>query len=143
MYGSLDISVSGLVAQRIRMDSIAANIAGRESWSIDADGRPQPYRRRQVLFAPGDPAAMTFRGRAMGVHVSEITLSNSEPSLKWDPSHPFAFQAGPQKGYVPLSDVDPLFETVNAMEASRAYEANIAAAEATKSMMAQALRLIA
>jgi flagellar basal-body rod protein FlgC len=143
MYGALDISVSGLVAQRARMDSIAANLAGRESYSIGPDGRPAPYMRRQVLFAPGDPAARTERGRALGVHVAEIAASGAEPSLRWDPTHPFADKTGPRQGYVPISDVDPLYETVNAMEAARAYEANIAAAEATKTMMAQALRLIA
>lgn len=143
MYGTLDISVSGLVAQRTRMDSIAANIAGRESFTIDAEGRPQPYRRKQVLFSPGNPAARAPHARAVGVHVSEISVSRTEPALRWDPTHPFAYQAGERAGYVPVSDVDPLFETVNAMEAARAYEANIAAAEATKSMMAQALRLIA
>ncbi len=143
MYGALDISVSGLIAQRIRMDSIAANVAGRESYSIDANGHPQPYRRREVMFAPGDPAARSAAGRAWGVHVAEIAVSHAEPSLRWDPAHPFAFKTGARAGYVPVSDVDPLYETVNAMEAGRAYEANIAAAEATKTMMAQALRLIA
>ncbi len=143
MYGSLDISVSALIAQRARMDSIAANIAGRESFTIDSDGRHQPYMRRQVIFAPGDPAANTAQGRALGVHVSQVLVSDAQPTLRWDPAHPFAYKDGPQAGYVPVSDVDPLYETVNAMEAARAYEANIAAAEATKSMMAQALRLIA
>ncbi|MFM9996051.1 MAG: flagellar basal body rod protein FlgC [Phycisphaerales bacterium] len=143
MYGALDISVSGLIAQRTRMDSIAANIAGRNAYTVDANGDPVPYRSRRVLFAPGDPSARTEQGRALGVHVSDIVINNAPPSLRWDPSDPFAYQEGPNAGYVPVSDVDPVYETINAMEAQRAYEANIAAAEATKAMMAQALRLIA
>lgn len=143
MYGALDISVSGLVAQRVRMDAIAANIASREAYTRDADGNPQPFRRRMVMFAPGDPSAATPRARALGVHVADIAVSSAPPSLRWDPEHPFAFKSGPRAGYVPVSDVDPVFESINAMEAQRAYEANVAAAEATKSMLAQALRLIA
>jgi flagellar basal-body rod protein FlgC len=143
VYGSLDISVSGLVAQRTRLDAISANLAGKDSYTIDQNGEPQPFRRRMVLLAPGDPAARSSAGRALGVHVAEIQESHAEPSLRWDPTHPYAYKSGDQRGYVPVSDIDPMYETINSMEAQRAYEANIAAAEATKSMMAQALRLIA
>lgn len=143
MYGTLDISVSGLIAQRTRMDAIAANLAGRDSYTIDENGEAQPFRRRMVLLAPGDPAARSASGRELGVHVADIRQSDSEPALRWDPTHPYAFQTGDKRGYVRVSDIDPVYETINSMEAQRAYEANIAAAEATKAMMAQALRLIA
>ena len=143
MYGALDISVSGLIAQRTRMDAISANLAGKDSYTIDNNGEPHPFRRRMVLLAPGDPSARSRAGREFGVHVAEIAESQTAPSLRWDPTHPYAYQSGDKRGYVPVSDIDPMYETINSMEAQRAYEANIAAAEATKSMMAQALRLIA
>lgn len=139
MYGVLDISTSGMIAQRERLTAISANIANRHS--VDADGTP--YRARRVYFAAGDPTAATAAGRRSGVHVAGIDEDPSAFNLRWDPGHPFALRSGPQKGYVRESNVNPIVEQVNAMEASRAYEANIAAAEATKTMMAQALRLLA
>jgi flagellar basal-body rod protein FlgC len=138
MYGALDISTSGLVAQRVRMTAISANIANQGT-ILDSDGRVNPYRRRQVHFAPGDPTAPTRQGRAMGVHVAEIQVNQDAIRWKFDPTNPYANR----EGYVPYPDIDPVTEQINALEASRAYEANLAAAEATKSMMAQALRLLA
>jgi flagellar basal-body rod protein FlgC len=137
MYGSLDISVSGMIAQRVRRESIAANVANQGTYS-DAAGRNNPYKRRSVVFAPGDPAAATPEGRRLGVHVSAI---NEEAGfdLRYDPSDPLA----DGQGYVKYPDINPVFETMNMMEAARAYEANVSAAEAAKSMIGNALRLIA
>lgn len=142
MYGALDISTSGLVAQRIRMTAISANIANRDVM-LNSHGEVDPYRRRHVLLSPGDPSAKSGQGRGLGVHVSEIAVD--EQAVKWmySPGHPLAHQHGPMKDYVLVPDIDPVYEQINAMEAQRAYEANIVAAEATKSMMAQALRMIA
>ncbi len=143
MYGSLDISVSGMVAQRTRLDTIAANIANTEAIA-DPSGDPNPFRRRIAVFQAGDPHAATKEGRKMGVHVGSIMLDQGEFRKMYDPSHPFAQQPGrPDAGYVYYPNIDPVTENVNAVDAIRAYEANVAAAEAAKSMMAQALRLIA
>ncbi len=138
MYGVLDISTSGMIAQRTRMASIAANIANSNT-ILDAQGNLNPYKRRQVFFSPGDPSASTASGKAMGVHVASIEADETAVRLKYEPSNPWA----DDQGYVTVPDINPIVEQVNAMEASRAYEANIVAAEASKSMMAQALRLIA
>lgn len=143
MYGSLDISVSGMVAQRTRLDTIAANIAN-QSAILDADGNPNPYRRRIPVFQPGDPSAPTREGARAGVHVSEIMLDDSPPKKKWEPGSPYAKPEGhPDAGYVYYPNIDPAIEMVNAVEAMRAYEANVVAAEATKTLTAQALRMIA
>ncbi len=143
MYGSLDISVSGMVAQRTRLDTIAANIANTEAIA-DPSGDPNPFRRRIAVFQAGDPHAATEEGRRMGVHVGSILFDKGEFRKMYDPSHPFAKKPGqPDAGYVYYPNIDPVTENVNAVDAIRAYEANVAAAEATKSMMAQALRLIA
>lgn len=141
MYGALDVSTSGMIAQRTRLEVAAANIANKNT-VLDSAGRVNPYRRRVAYFAPGDPSAKTAAGRERGVHVREIGLDAAPFKLQYDPSNPYAYQDGPNKGYVPMPNIDPVIENINAMEASRAYEANLAAAEATKTMMAQALRLV-
>lgn len=138
MYGSLDISTSGMVAERARFASIAANIANRDTL-VDSEGKYNPYRRRQVMFAPGDPSASTASGRRLGVHVSQVMINEDALIEKHDPNHPFA----DERGYVRVPDINPIVEQLNAMEAVRSYEANVQAAEATKSMLNAALRLLA
>lgn len=141
MYGMLEISTSGMVAQRTRLTAIQANIANRNT-ILDADGNVNPYRARKVHFAPGDPSAKTATGRSLGVHVSQIEIDQSDFNYRLDPTNPYAIKSGKWKGYVPEPSVNPVVEQLNALEASRAYEANVAAAEVSKTMMAQALRLI-
>lgn len=143
MYGSLDISTSGMIAQRTRMASIAANIANYDSL-VDASGQVNPYRRRHVHLAPGDPAARHAEGRRFGVHVAAVEIDRSPVQPReYNPSHPLAYKDGPFAGYVPTTGINPSVEWINALEASRAYEANVAAAEASKAMTTQALRLLA
>ncbi|RIK64018.1 MAG: flagellar basal body rod protein FlgC [Planctomycetota bacterium] len=133
MYGVLDISTSGLVAQRIQLDTIAANVANSRT-TRRADGAPGPYMRRVALLSPGDGKG------GEGVHVSSIVEdTNLKPRMVHDPSHPDANA----DGYVLYPNVDPATEMINAMVAMRAYEANVTAMEAAKSMMAATLRLLA
>lgn len=134
MFGALDISTSALVANRTRLNVISANMANQYSVQ-NAEGEYAPYRRRVPIFAAGDPA----RGNSAGVHVREIELDPSPFRKKYQPGHQFA----DAEGYVEYPNIDPAIEQVNALEASRAYEANITAAEATKSMMNAAMRLLA
>jgi len=137
MYSSLDISTSGLIAQRTRLEAITANIANQATL-LDAQGRNIPFARRVVHFAAGDPAAKSRDGRALGVHVASIDQVRSfQP--RWEPESEFA----DAEGYVKYPDINPAFEMMNMYDAQRAYEANLAAAEATKAMMAQSLRLLA
>ncbi|MBS0196840.1 MAG: flagellar basal body rod protein FlgC [Planctomycetes bacterium] len=139
MYGLLDISTGGMIAQRARLTAISANIANQHS--VMPDGTP--YRARHVILAPGDPSAHGKEAQGMGVHVAEVQIDQRPFNLRYDPDHPLAVKEGPQKGYVRLSNVNPVEEQVNALQASRSYEANAAAAESTKAMVAQALRLLA
>lgn len=133
MYGSLDISTSALVAQRIRMEAISANMALRSA-VVDPSKNPDDFRRRLAIFSPGDPSS----GSDQGVHVREIMLDPSDFVREHDPGHPFA----DAQGYIRKPNIDSAMEMVNALDAARAYEANITAAEATKSMMQSALRLL-
>ena len=134
MYGALDISTSALVAQRTRLNVITANLANSKS-ILNADDEYDPYRRRFAVFAPGDPA----RGSANGVHVASIEIDRGPLRPVLEPGSPFA----DADGYVYYPNVDPVIEQMNAMEAQRAYEANITAIEATKSMFSVALQMIA
>lgn len=133
MFGALDISTSGLVAQRTHLDAIAGNIANVQT-TERADGRPGPYRRQVALFAAGDGNG------GPGVHVESIVEDNiGQPREVYDPSHPHA----DEHGIVRFPNIDLSTEIINAMVAVRAYEANVTAIEATKSIMASTLRLLA
>ena len=136
MFGSLDISTSGLVAQRIRLDTIAGNIANAQATRRE-DGVPGPYKRRMALFSVGDGKG------GPGVHVKKVVEDPSRGNLVYEPSHPDAIQSGPKRGYVEYPNVDYPTEMVNAMTASRAYQANITAMQVTKDMMSSTLRLLA
>lgn len=143
MYGLLDISTSGMVAQRVRLETITANIVNAGTLR-DAQGNLSPYRRRVVQFAPGDPSSSSPFARQLGVHVQSIELDATPAQPReYDPDHPDAYKDGPFKGYVASTNVNTTIEQINALEATRAYEANATVAEASKQMVNQALRLLA
>jgi flagellar basal-body rod protein FlgC len=132
MIRALDISSSALVAQRTRLDVISANIANAEA-THQEDGTPIPYRRRYVTFATGDG-----QGRA-GVHVDAVRPDPSPFEKRYDPEHVDA----DSEGWVQLPNVSVTMEYVDAMAASRAYEANTAMMNLTRNMVQQAIRMFA
>jgi flagellar basal-body rod protein FlgC len=101
MYGTLDISTSGLVAQRARMTVIAQNQANR-STILNADGEYEPYRRRIAVFTTGDPVS----GRSEGVQVREILEDPAPLQARYEPGSPFA----DENGYVFYPNVNPVIE---------------------------------
>ncbi len=135
MSDPMDISTSGLIAQRIRMNAIASNIANAFT-TRDENGQVNPYRRRVPVFSVGMEAG---GGSDSGVRIEEILQDPSPLPMKYEPGHPDA----DANGYVRMPNVDLTTEYVDALEATRAYEANVAAIEATKTMRAAALRIIA
>jgi flagellar basal-body rod protein FlgC len=137
MFQTLDISASGLQAQRTRMDTIAANIANLNT-TRNANGEAVPYRRRFAVFSPNLAARGEGKDRP-GVHVGKIKQDPSPFQKRFQPGHP---DAGPD-GMVLYPNIDLSVEFVNALEASRAYEANVTTMEVTKSMMNATLRLLA
>src|SRR5690554_4783772 len=106
MFGVLNTSASGLVAQRTRLETIAANLANMNS-IYDADGNVNPYRRRFTVFAPGDPAT----GSENGVHVKEIAFDSSPFRKVWDPGNEADVDGD---GYVEYPNIDSTIETINA-----------------------------
>jgi flagellar basal-body rod protein FlgC len=132
MLGAMDISASGLVAQRIRMETVAVNIANINTAGTLEEG---PFRRRSVEFKAG----LDRLDRAgLGVHVSKINQEDDFRIVNM-PDHPNA----DAHGNVKLPAINQITEMVNGMEAGRAYEANLAAMDMTKDMFANALRIIA
>jgi flagellar basal-body rod protein FlgC len=140
MIPALDISTSALVAQRIRLDTVSSNLANLTSMERDERGNMQPYQTRYPIFQTDDSLA-TKQG-AVGVKVASVETEQVEPLYRWQPSHPYAIKDGAKKGYVAYPKVNMTAEMVDAMVATRAYEANIGAMELTKNMAQQSLRIL-
>jgi len=140
MFRSLDISTSALVAQRTRLNAVSGNIANMSSLT-DETGKPNPYKARQVVFET-DPSVGGSSGGA-GVRVSEITSDNSEPLYRYQPNHPLAIEAGERKGYVAYPNIDLTTQMVDALESTRAYEANVGVMEITKDLSRETLTILA
>ncbi|ADB18985.1 flagellar basal-body rod protein FlgC [Pirellula staleyi DSM 6068] len=140
MHTALDISTSALVAQRIRLDTISSNLANMTSLERDASGEMKPYEGKYVRFE-ADPELATRHG-AVGVKVSSIETETVEPLYRWQPDHPYAIKEGPRKGYVAYPRINQTAEFVDALVATRAYEANVGVMEITKNMSQQTLRIL-
>ena len=140
MFASLDISTSGLVAQQTRLTAISSNVAN-VSTLRDEDGNVQPYRARYPVFVPDDSRATSSGG--VGVRVASIETETIEPRYKYQPNHPLAIRSGKWKGYVAYPNVNVMAEFVDALEATRAYEANLGVMDITKTMMSETLRILA
>jgi flagellar basal-body rod protein FlgC len=145
LFGALDISASGLTAERLRMDVTAENLANAQT-TRGANG--QPYRRKEVVlqeagagsFGATLASAMGAQGAAGpgGVQVAGIVEDQTPFKTVYDPGHPDA----DAKGYVRMPNVDTVGEMVDLISASRAYEANVTAMTAAKQMFTKTLELL-
>ena len=140
MFSVMDVSTSGLVAQRTRLNAISGNIANMSTTHNEL-GQAVPYQPRFVVFQTDD--SIQGPGGAPGVKVSTVETSNVEPNWKYQPGHPDAIKSGEKQGYVAYPNIDMTTEFVDALEATRAYEANIGVMEVTKSLTQQTLRILA
>ncbi|QDU55323.1 flagellar basal body rod protein FlgC [Aeoliella mucimassa] len=136
MFSSFDISTSGLVAQRMRLNAISSNLANMSTTRNEL-GQPEAYRPRYVTFQTD--TKIHSPGGGAGVRIGSVETSNKPPLMKYQPGHPDA----DAQGYVQYPNVDMTTEMVDAMQATRAYEANIGVIEITKDMSEQSLRIIA
>ena len=136
------ISGSGMAAQRARMNSISSNIANINTTRTPEGG---PYRRKDVVFE-AMPDAQSF-GEVMGVtdpradfqrvQVTDVISDKKAPLLKLEPNNPDANE----DGYVAYPNVNLMEEMTNMIQASRSYEANVQAIQATKDMALSALEI--
>ncbi len=130
-FSSIDISASGLYAQRTRMDAIANNIANANTTRTDKGG---PYRKQEVIFQ----AHMDkFDGQNGGVDVAGVVENPAPPRMVYDPSHP---DAGPD-GMVAMPNVNIVEEMIDMVTATRAYEANVQAVNSARTMAMKALEI--
>lgn len=136
MFSTLDVSTSGLVAQRARLNAISSNIANMSTTRNEL-GEVEPYQPRYVTFQTD--TGMTTSGGGSGVKIGSVEYSDEPPKLKYEPGHPDA----DERGMVSYPSVDMTMEFVDALEATRAYEANIGVIETTKNMTEQTLRIVA
>lgn len=132
-FSSFDISASGISAQRTRMDVIANNIANADT-TRTADGGP--YRRQRISFRSVYDQTLGNHAPA-GVQVASISQDTTDYRLVYDPAHPDADTAG----YVKMPNVNVVEEMVDMISATRAYEANVTAMNATKSMIAASIEI--
>jgi flagellar basal-body rod protein FlgC len=157
---SFDISGYGLSAQRVRVNTISQNIANAQTTRTDEGG---PYRRKEVVFKAidfnqqfnqalqgmtdsvefSDPLNEGQLGQKvnpaiMSVIVDKISRDDREPKLKFDPSHPDA----DSNGYVSYPNINPVIEMADLVEATRSYQANVAAFQSAKDMANSAISLL-
>ena len=137
MFDSFHISASALTSQRLRMDTVSANIANAQTTRGKlVNGEWQPYTRKMTVVqeAPFRKRLDAVNG---GVQVSQIIEDDAPYKLAYNPNHPDA----DERGYVQMPNVDLLKEMVDLMGATRSYEANIAAMNASKAMLVKAMEI--
>lgn len=147
LFNGLNISASGLTANRLRMDVVSSNIANANSTRGRlVDGEWVPYRRKSVQLAQSEispfqqqlqSAIGKGNSQISGVSVSAIEEDRAPFVQIYDPSNADANE----NGYVQSPNVDPIKEMVDLMSATRSYEANVTALNASKSMFIKALEI--
>lgn len=147
LSNGFDASSSALTAQRLRMDIISSNIANAETTRGKfVNGKFEPYKRKMVVMEPYkqnsfsnmlDSAMGNGSSTSDGVKVTKIVEDTAPYKQVYNPTHPDA----DENGFVYMPNVDVLKEMVDMISATRAYEANVTALNATKSMFIKALEI--
>ncbi|MGC2162865.1 MAG: flagellar basal body rod protein FlgC [Silvibacterium sp.] len=140
LFGVMDVSGSALQAERLRAEVVASNMANANTTRTPQGG---PYKRQEVVFesaASGqDMGQGVFANHLLsesngdigGVKIAAVVSDNSTGMRRYDPQHPDA----DKDGYVTYPDINPLTEMVDMMSATRAYDLNSSAVQATKGMI--------
>jgi len=152
LFGVMDVSASALQAERLRAEVVAANMANANTTRTPQGG---PYKRQQVVFESQANDQGVFanhflsqggagingpesQGKIGGVKIAAVVSDNSPGLRRYDPGHPDA----DKNGYVTFPDINPLTEMVDLMSATRAYDLNSSAVEATKGMITASLDIL-
>lgn len=141
-FNSINISATGLTAERLRMDLISENITNANTTRTPSGG---PYRRKVAVFRSQEANSFEMilnqaKGAGMigrGVEVAGIAEDQSAFKKEYNPNHPDA----DAEGYVSLPNVEVVNEMINMISASRAYEANVTSINTIKSMAMKALEI--
>lgn len=144
IFSAFNVNASGMTAQRYRMDIISENVANADTTRTQ-DGTP--YRRKVVTFEQKGATAKTFssflgqasnRYDGQGVRVRKVSEDTwTQMNMVYDPSHPDA----DENGYVTYPNVNIVTEMTNLIDASRSFEANATAFNASKSMAMKGLEI--
>ncbi|MEW6582105.1 MAG: flagellar basal body rod protein FlgC [Actinomycetota bacterium] len=142
MYAALGISATGLSAQRLRMDVVANNLANADSTL----GPGQAYRRKAVVMTTAPegaafslPSAAPSGANALrGVAVTGIVEDQSPLRKVYQPGDPNA----DDKGFVTKPNVNSVTEMIDMIAATRSYQANVTAFDATKQMALETLKVL-
>ena len=129
LFTAMDISASGMRAQRTTMNVISSNIANAQTTRTAEGG---PYQRKDVVFREN-----TFEKELSSVDVEEIVTDPRQGNRIFEPDNPDA----DENGYVTMPNVNMMEEMVNMIGATRAFEANTAAVKAQKDMALKALAI--
>jgi flagellar basal-body rod protein FlgC len=137
LFAATGISGSGMTAERFRMEVIANNLANANT-TRSANGGP--FRRQDVVFAEvlGGTHRSGVGPDLRGVRVADIVEDQTPLNRMYQPGHPDA----DAEGFVLMPNVQLPIEMVNLITASRAYEANVKAAQTFQRMNEQALALL-
>ena len=155
LFTGINISTSALTAQRLRLDLIANNIANLNTTNTGQTtpaGNPVPYSRQMAILTtrPAEKDFSTvFKGarlglNSQGVQVKQVVESDKPYRLEYEPDSPDAAkeeELGVPVGYVRYSNVNIVEEMIDMISASRSYEANVTALNASKSMAMKALEI--
>lgn len=133
---TMQISASGLTAERVRLQSVASNLANARTTRTEDGG---PYQRRVPVFqsVPATTFGSVFERELSSVTVADVYVQPSEGRIVHEPGHPDA----DADGNVRYPDVDVLREMVDLMNTSRTYEANASVLETTRSLAMRAIEL--
>ena len=144
LFRVMEISGSALLAERIRAEVTAANLANAETTRTESGG---PYQRVNVVFGARPVGYSNFNGmmlasladlHAEDVKVVGLAADNTPPVRRYEPGHPDA----DAEGYVSYPAINPAEEMVNLMGAARAYEMNASAVTSTKNMIQAAITIL-
>ena len=140
-FKSMNISSSGLSAQRLRINTLSANLANANTTRTEEGG---PYKRRDVVFSatPTGSPFEDFLNGTSGAQLSKVKVvdiheDTKDPRLVFDPTHPDA----DGEGYVEMPNIQVMTEMVNMITATRAYEANATAVNEAKQMAVKSLEI--
>ncbi|HVO97568.1 MAG TPA: flagellar basal body rod protein FlgC [Bryobacteraceae bacterium] len=139
LFAALQVSASGMQAERTRAETLVENMANAETTRTPDGG---PYRRKDVVFSSElqeSPFSAVFQNElATGVTVSDITEDKSPPEMRYMPNHPDANA----DGYVAFPKMNPAAEMADLLNTTRSYQANIAAMTAVKDMITNSISLL-
>jgi len=139
LFAALQVSASGLSAQRKRAELLVENMANSETTRTPEGG---PYRRKDVVLTTdvqASPFSSVFQNElAQGVRVAQVVQDNREPELRYLPGHPDA----DAQGYVGFPRMNPAEEMVDLLGASRSYQGNAVAMSAVKDMINRSIDIL-